>query len=180
MTFFAVEVDYYRGGDGGAVLVPRVAFVPSWVTDPQRGTPPRPGVLLEEAPEPVREIAHRMETIVERLGILETRARASLIYRPARKAPGMTVYLDGSRVGVRPRQLPSQGCGLVRRRLPRSTRANLREADPPGHLSRSAPVSDHRRVGERGTRDHRALLPRTPRAHRRRGRADCARRRPTA
>jgi alkylated DNA nucleotide flippase Atl1 len=98
MTFFAVEVDYYRGSDAGAVLVPRVAFVPSWITDPQRGTPPRPELLLEEAPQPVREIARRMETVVERLGILETRARASLIYRPARRAPGMTVYLDGSKV----------------------------------------------------------------------------------
>ncbi len=35
MKFFAVEVDYFRAGDGpSAVLVPRTAFVPSWVAEP--------------------------------------------------------------------------------------------------------------------------------------------------
>jgi alkylated DNA nucleotide flippase Atl1 len=98
MTFFAVEVDYFRGPDGGAVLVPRVAFVPSWVTDPQRTTTARPELSLEEAPADVRAIAERMDAVASRIGVLATRARASLIYRPALGAPGMTVYLDGSKV----------------------------------------------------------------------------------
>jgi hypothetical protein len=35
MKFFAVEVDYFRAGDGpSVVLVPRTAFVPSWVAEP--------------------------------------------------------------------------------------------------------------------------------------------------
>lgn len=35
MTFFAVEFDYYLGAaDRGSVLVPRTAFVPSWITGP--------------------------------------------------------------------------------------------------------------------------------------------------
>ena len=76
MTFFAVEVDYFRGGDGGAVLVPRVAFVPSWVTDPQRGTPPPTGAAARGGPGAGEGIARRMKTIVEQLGIFETHAHA--------------------------------------------------------------------------------------------------------
>ncbi len=34
MTFFGVEVDHYRQGNGAAVLVPRTAFVPTWITEP--------------------------------------------------------------------------------------------------------------------------------------------------
>ena len=35
MTFFGVEVDYYRRQiDDDAVLVPRTAFVPSWIAEP--------------------------------------------------------------------------------------------------------------------------------------------------
>lgn len=98
MTFFAVEVDYFRGADGGAVLVPRVAFVPSWVTDPPRTTTVRPELALEDAPNEVRDLAERMESVAPRVGVLITRARASVIYRPAPGAPGMTVYLDGSKV----------------------------------------------------------------------------------
>ncbi len=73
MTFFAVEVDYFVGTDGDAVLVPRVAFVPSWVTDPQPAVRRRPEIRLGDAPEPVQRVARLMEPIVERLGVLETR-----------------------------------------------------------------------------------------------------------
>jgi alkylated DNA nucleotide flippase Atl1 len=99
MTFFAVEVDYFRGADGDAVLVPRVAFVPSWISEPVRvaGTV-GPTLLLDEAPESVRILAPRLDTIAEELGLVVSQARASRIYRPAKGAPGVTMYLDGSKV----------------------------------------------------------------------------------
>jgi hypothetical protein len=56
MSFFGVEVGYYRGAnDDTSVLVPRTAFVPSWVQEPsprsQGGTVLSPAVKLAQAPE---------------------------------------------------------------------------------------------------------------------------------
>jgi hypothetical protein len=51
MTFFAVEIDHFHAGDAHtSVLVPRTAFVPSWVSAPGgvEGTAPTP--MLQGAP----------------------------------------------------------------------------------------------------------------------------------
>lgn len=57
MSFFAVEVDHYTNGanaNDGRVLVPRTAFVPSWVTEPaptsRGGTISRSQRLASAAP----------------------------------------------------------------------------------------------------------------------------------
>jgi alkylated DNA nucleotide flippase Atl1 len=102
MTFFAVEVDYFRTDRGGSVLVPRVAFVPSWVAEQTRparggGSGP-PALVLEDAPEVVRLLAERMDELSTELGLVVSHTRASRIYRPARNAPGVGLYLDGRKV----------------------------------------------------------------------------------
>jgi hypothetical protein len=52
MKFFAVEVDYFRAGDGpSAVLVPCTAFVPSWVAEPSPPTGASAAALASAPPE---------------------------------------------------------------------------------------------------------------------------------
>ena len=60
MKFFAVEVDYFRAGDGpSAVLVPRTAFVPSWVAEPSPPTGSVDGCACVRAPGvPSASLAH--------------------------------------------------------------------------------------------------------------------------
>lgn len=102
MTFFAVEVDYYRdpGGDA-STMVPRAAFVPSWVTEqrrPGRATSSAPALVLEDSPDVVRDLASRMDALAVDLDLVVTTAKSSRIYRPARNAGGVYLYLDGSRM----------------------------------------------------------------------------------
>jgi alkylated DNA nucleotide flippase Atl1 len=99
MTFFAVEVDYFRSSEENAVLVPRVAFVPSWVAESTRaGRAASRQLLLEQAPEAVQELAQRLADVAADLGLVVSPARASVIYRPAPRATGSTLYLDGNRI----------------------------------------------------------------------------------
>ena len=98
MTFFAVEVDYFRGVEGGATLVPRVAFVPSWVAEPTRVASAKPALLLEDAPAVVRELAGHLDETAARMGLVVSQTGASRIYRPATGASGVVLYLDGSRI----------------------------------------------------------------------------------
>ncbi len=39
IRFFAIEVSYFQSGDGMSVMVPRTAFVPSWVSGPALSAP---------------------------------------------------------------------------------------------------------------------------------------------
>jgi alkylated DNA nucleotide flippase Atl1 len=55
-------------------------------------------LLLENAPAAVRAVAEHMEKVVARLGLVTSRSRVSMFYRPARSAPGMTMYLDGRKI----------------------------------------------------------------------------------
>jgi len=77
MAFFAVEVDYYRREpDGSAVLVPRAAFVPSWITGPavRPGGPTGPKIV-DASPE-FREMVARMDELADEMG-LQIRSRAT-------------------------------------------------------------------------------------------------------
>jgi alkylated DNA nucleotide flippase Atl1 len=101
MTFFGVEVDYFQAQGHASVLVPRVAFVPSWVAEqsrPGRSGVTTPALTLEEAPEEVRLLVERLDDVARELGLVTSYGRASRIYRPARNASGVAVYLNGKRV----------------------------------------------------------------------------------
>jgi hypothetical protein len=70
MKFFAVEVDYFRAGDGpSAVLVPRTAFVPSWVAEP---SPPAgsSAAALASAPPEFHRLLSLMDAFAAERGLM--------------------------------------------------------------------------------------------------------------
>jgi len=67
MTFFAVEVDHFHAGDAHtSLMVPRTAFVPTWVTAPvvPLVTPPPP-----IPPEEARLLAEKMDGLAKELDL---------------------------------------------------------------------------------------------------------------
>jgi hypothetical protein len=101
MKFFAVEVDYFRAGDGpSAVLVPRTAFVPSWVAEPS----PPPGssmVALASAPPEFHRLLSLMDAFAAERGLIATTSKSGRNYQP-RQAPegakhtsGIGIYAGG-------------------------------------------------------------------------------------
>lgn len=101
MTFFAVEVDYFREGAGkGAVLVPRTAFVPSWISGPavpiQRGKQTRPN-LADASPE-FREMVARMDEVAHDMGLQISARTTGWNYLPAVLEEGLQDTTSG--VGV--------------------------------------------------------------------------------
>lgn len=100
MRFLGVEVELYRhpGGDD-AVLVPRTAFVPSWVTGPgsaSGGGRPGAALSLADAAPAVRELLDRMDTLVDDLDLEVRQTRGGLVYHPAVRHDGSS----SARVGV--------------------------------------------------------------------------------
>jgi hypothetical protein len=101
MKFFAVEVDYFRAGDGpAAVLVPRTAFVPSWVAEPS----PPPGsstVALASAPPEFHRLLSLMDAFADERGLIAMTSKRGRNYQP-RQAPegakptsGIAIYAGG-------------------------------------------------------------------------------------
>ena len=86
MSFFAVEVDYYAAGTGtDRVLVPRTAFVPSWVTQP--ATAPSRGSAaaswaerLASAPAGTAELITVMDALAAELGFPAATTRLGRVY----------------------------------------------------------------------------------------------------
>lgn len=88
MTFFAVEVDYFPQADSSAAaLVPRTAFVPSWISEPapRRG---RPGDALATAPPEFHELVERMDALKADLDLVKVRSTQGFNYRPQRTPDG--------------------------------------------------------------------------------------------
>jgi len=91
MNFFAVEVDHYREPEQGrSVLVPRVAFIPSWIS----GAPAAPRSaartstgLANASPETLK-LAELMDEIAESLGLTIKQSRAGRNYEPPETPPG--------------------------------------------------------------------------------------------
>ncbi len=81
MTFFAVEVDQFHAGDAHtSVLVPRTAFVPSWVNTPDTGT------TLVADPETL-SLMGRMDELASELKLHVDRRRTGRVYLPATLEP---------------------------------------------------------------------------------------------
>ena len=79
MSFLGVEVDYYlTDTNEAAVIVPRTAFVPSWVSGPseRRSSAPLP------AEGPVAEMMERMDEFARDLGLQVVSAKTGRNYRP--------------------------------------------------------------------------------------------------
>lgn len=101
MKFFAVEVDYFRAGDGpAAVLVPRTAFVPSWVAEPS----PPPGSLtvgLASAPPEFHRLLSLMDAFAAERGLKVTTSKRGRNYQPsqapegAENTAGIGIYAGG-------------------------------------------------------------------------------------
>jgi hypothetical protein len=101
MRFFAVEVDYFRAGDGpSAVLVPRTAFVPSWVTEPSPAAGSSAATLASAPPE-FRRLLSLMDEFAAVRGLIARVTKTGRIYQlrqtpeGAKNTPGVGIYSGG-------------------------------------------------------------------------------------
>lgn len=90
MTFFAVEMDYFTDGiSANAVLVPRTAFIPSWIASGEpagrRGARVQGYDLASAAPE-VRSLIDHMNEVVAKFGLdVRPGATGPYYYPPTRE-----------------------------------------------------------------------------------------------
>lgn len=98
MRFLAVEMEYYRDTEGsGAVLVPRIAFVPSWIAAPgpsDRGSK----FNLADAPPAFHEMVVLMNDLARKLGLQVQKSRTGWRYLPPVLEEGVEYANSG--VGV--------------------------------------------------------------------------------
>jgi hypothetical protein len=109
MWFFAVEVDYFHEGDGDtSVLVPRTAFVPSWMSD---GI----GAVVPDRPPSasIQKMWELMEVVAEDLDLVTGRNRKGRLYRPFEGSQGVGVYRSGREVEFDMRSLREGGADDV-------------------------------------------------------------------
>lgn len=95
LSVFAVEVDRYAFDGQEAVLVPRTAFVPSWVNEKgvTRNSPRQPfSELMEAADEAVRELDRRLTAIATELGCVVGNSAKARHYRPAHGRGALSLY----------------------------------------------------------------------------------------
>jgi hypothetical protein len=94
MKFFAVEVDYFRAGDGpSAVLVPRTAFVPSWVAEPSPPAGPSAAALASASPE-FHRLLSLMDTFAAERQLMAKTGKTGRNYQP-RQAPEGAEHTSG-------------------------------------------------------------------------------------
>jgi hypothetical protein len=99
MTFFAVEIDLYGDPPSASVVVPRTAFVPSWIAGPDVGIrrPGAPPYDRANAPPEVAEMMDRMDELAPELGLRVIETRSGRNYHPAVPDRGVTYSMG---VGV--------------------------------------------------------------------------------
>lgn len=101
MKFFAVEVDYFCADDGPtAVLVPRTAFVPSWVTEPSAPAGSSAAALASAPPE-FHQLLSLMDAFAVERGLMASTGKTGRNYRPrqategAKHTTGIGIYSTG-------------------------------------------------------------------------------------
>jgi hypothetical protein len=103
MRFLGVEVELYRHPSGDeAVLVPRTAFVPSWIAGRESanaGRQPSPAIVIDDAAPAVRDLIEKMDALTEDLGLRTRPTRSGWAYHrmiPDQRADnlpsGMVIY----------------------------------------------------------------------------------------
>jgi len=102
MSFFAVEVDYFRSpGGSDEVLVPRTAFVPSWAAagSPEaRHAAELPiGQRLADASDSVHRLIELMDGFAERHGLVVDHTAKSRSYRPRPTKQGVAIFPSSER-----------------------------------------------------------------------------------
>ncbi|HEY4278974.1 MAG TPA: hypothetical protein VGM91_12170 [Conexibacter sp.] len=102
MTFFAVEVDYYTRAVGEtAVLVPRTAFVPTWIAEAPAGASSRMPRSGEPASREFRELTAHMDEVASELGLIVKSSKTGRNYqladpeRGVKYTSGIGVYSSG-------------------------------------------------------------------------------------
>ena len=94
MTFFAVEVDYFRADDGRSeVLVPRTAFIPSWIAEPSPKSRSSTAALAS-APSEFHQLLERMDALATERGLIAKTGRTGRNYEPREPLDGVT-YTSG-------------------------------------------------------------------------------------
>ena len=107
MTFFAVEVDHFHAGDAHtSVLVPRTAFVPSWVSAPVGIEAVRAIPTMHTASTETLQVAARMDALAEELDLAVDPRPTGRAYLPRTLEPvpyarsGVGVYASQRGVEV--------------------------------------------------------------------------------
>jgi hypothetical protein len=160
MSFFAVEVDYFSGTtDDSAVMVPRTAFVPSWITGPAPAS--RPGMRVKaafaDAPPEFEEIVTRMNEVAEDMGLQKSRRPTGWNYLPPvvednvhYSKSGVGVYATGRGVELNLLALRDLGKGEtadeILARLEDISGSSLRRAKDWPSVSSASLVPDWDRV----------------------------------
>jgi hypothetical protein len=100
MHFFAVEVDHFRDENGNSsVLVPRLAFIPSWITGPGESSLPRaPRVRPSDAPREFWEVIDQMNALAQVLDLHVVERATGFTYAPRIPENGSIVAKYG--IGV--------------------------------------------------------------------------------
>ncbi len=75
MRFFAIEVGYFQSGDGSSVMVPRTAFVPSWISGPPERLDPGSDELPGSLSEKVRLLVQGISAAAQERGFHIKNAR---------------------------------------------------------------------------------------------------------
>jgi hypothetical protein len=100
MAFFAVEVDCFREPASSAtVLVPRTAFVPSWVTETQTGSMAATRVrrLLREEPEEVQRLVRLMDDQADNHRLISSDTATGRAYRFPPNISAVGIYWGSGR-----------------------------------------------------------------------------------
>ena len=100
MTFFAVEVEHYRPHEGdAAIMVPRTAFVPSWIaggtTPARRQAATALSERLAQADEATRELIAKMDALVESEGLIRRQGPSGYRYLAPDGLGYVGVYTSG-------------------------------------------------------------------------------------
>jgi hypothetical protein len=97
MTFFAVEMDYFTDGTAAsAVLVPRTAFIPSWIASGEpagrRGARAQ-SYDLTSAPPEVRSLIDNMAEVVAKFGLQVRPGATGPYYYPPAREEGVSFWM---------------------------------------------------------------------------------------
>lgn len=114
MSFFAVEVDYFiTGEDETRVLVPRTAFVPSWVKQPAapRSGLPAPADLRASAPPETLQLWDLMDDLALQMGLQVLIRSNGYAYVTPGLSFGIGIYRSGRGAEIDLQSLRARGAG---------------------------------------------------------------------
>lgn len=92
MTFFPVEVDFFRTSDGSSVLVPRTSFVPTWVNSSPSSSADQ--LSPEDASSDTQLLVQRLDELSSEIDMASADHRRTRSYGPAPDTAGISLYFS--------------------------------------------------------------------------------------